>query len=199
MLFIGIRDTYKINRSTKDFITINAYYKDYEIYNSNKNGVTYRLKYIYFVDDVEYEVLTEYGTNYIPDINSIRLVKYNPTNPSDSILVGLNNKKVLIYIGAFFVLVSIPFILFYLMMIGLFDKVKIDIIGVYAGFAFFIIGIGIILLQSSETMSLLEAIKFMGLWFIIPVMFIVVGIYQLVKCLIKRIGDDKFVRNKKSI
>lgn len=184
MLFFGIRDTYKLNRNTKGYITTNAYYKDYEIFSSNKEKTTYKLKYIYEVDDIKYEVSTEYGTNYIPDENSVREVKYNPNNPSESILVGLNNKKGLIYVGAFFVLGTIPFILFGLMMIGLFDKVKIDVIGTYIGFAFLIIGIGIILLQSAETFVLLETIKSMKIWFLIPIMFIVVGIYQIINCLI---------------
>lgn len=184
MLFFGIRDTYKLNNNTRGFITTNAYYKDYEIFNSDKDNTTYKLKYVYEVDNIEYEVSTNYGSNYIPDTTSIREVKYNPDDPSESILVGLNNKKGLIYTGAFFVLGSIPFILFGLMMLALFDKVKIDIIGTYIGFAFLIIGIGIILLQNKETMSLLEIIKAMRLWFLIPIMFIVVGIYQIINCLI---------------
>lgn len=184
MLFFGIRDTYKLNNNTRGFITTNAYYKDYEIFNSDKDKTTYKLNYVYDVDGIEYEVSTDYGLGTIPDINSIREVKYNPDNPSESILVGLNNKKGLIYAGAFFVLGSIPFILFGLMMLGLFDKVKIDVIGTYIGFAFLIIGIGIILLQNAETFVLLETIKNMKLWFLIPIMFIVVGIYQIINCLI---------------
>lgn len=184
MLFFGIKDTYKLNKNTKGFITTNAYYKDYEIYDTDKDGTTYKLKYVYVIDDIEYEVSTDYGSNYIPLKNSIRKVKYNPDNPSESILVGLNNKKVLIYAGLFFVLGSIPFILFGLMMLGMFNKVKIDIIGIYIGFAFLIIGIGSVLLQNTETNSLLETIKSMKLWFLIPIMFIIIGIYQIIKKLI---------------
>lgn len=184
MLFFGIRDTYKLNRNTKGYITINAYYKDYEVFSSDKKGTTYKLNYVYEVNGIEYEVSTDYGSNTIPNTNSIRLVKYNPNNPNESILVGLNNKKGLIYAGAFFVLGSIPFILFGLMMLGLFDKIKIDIIGTYIGFAFLIIGVGIILLQNAETFILLETIKNMRLWFLIPIMFIVVGIYQIINRLI---------------
>lgn len=185
MLFIGIKDTYKLNQKTKNYITTKGYYNDYEIYISDKDGTTYKLTYIYIVDGIEYEVSTDYGTNYIPDKNSVRDVKYNPDNPSKSMLVGLNNKKVLIYFGAFFVLGSIPFILVGLMMLGLFDKVKIDIIGTYVGFAFLIVGIGIVLIQNAETMSLLETIKTMKLWIFIPIMFIVVGVYQIVNCLVR--------------
>lgn len=184
MLFFGIKDTYKLNKNTRGFITINGYYKDYEIFSSNKDGTTYKLKYVYVVDGIEYEVSTDYGSNYIPDENSIREVEYNPDNPSESMLVGLNNKKGLIYGGTFFTLGSILFILFGLMMLKIFDKVKIDIIGAFIGFIFLIIGIGIILLQNAETIVLLETIKSMGLWILIPIMFIVIGIYQIINCLI---------------
>lgn len=165
MLFFGIRDTYKLNNNTRGFITTNGYYKDYEIYSSDNDRTTYKLNYVYEVDSIEYEVSTDYGTNTIPEADSVREVKYNPDNPSESILVGLNNKKGFIYVGTFFVLGSIPFMLFGLMMLGLFDKVKIDIMGVYIGVAFLIIGTLIILLQNEETFSLLETIKTMGLWF----------------------------------
>lgn len=186
MLFFGIKDTYKLNKSTRGFVTLNAYYKDYEIYGSNENGITYKLNYVYTINGVEYKVSTDYGTNYIPDENSVRVVKYNPADPSKSILVGLNNKKGFIYGGAFFILGSMPFILFGLMRLGLFDKVKFDIIGAYVGFTFLIIGIGLISIQNAETMSLLETIKSMRLWFLIPIMFIVIGIYQIINCLVLR-------------
>ncbi len=34
-----------------------------------------------------------------------------------------------------------------------------------------------------EVSSLMEAIKRMGFWFFIPVMFIVIGGFQIIKCL----------------
>ncbi len=199
MLLFGIKDTHKLNSNTRNFTTTNGYYKDYEIYSSNKNGITYKLKYVYNVDGIEYEISTDYGSNYIPDKNSVRKVKYNPNNPSESILVGLNNNKGLIYAGTFFILGSIPFILFGLMMLGLFDKVKIDVIGAFIGFALLIIGIGIILFQNAETFALLETIKVMGIWFLIPITFIAVGIYQIVNCLIIKKNKkqyDKLVGNQ---
>lgn len=183
MLFSGIRDTYNLNKVTKNYITTNGYFNNYAIYKSDKNGTTYKLTYIYVVNDKEYSITTDYGTNYIPNENSIREVKYNPDNPEKAVLVGTNNKNGLIFMGAFFILVSLTFVLGALTISGYFDRFKIDIIGTYIGAIFLIIGIGIILFQNGTTMSLIETIKSFGFWILIPLMFIVVGIFQIVKCL----------------
>ena len=73
-----------------------------------------------------------------------------------------------------------------LSVLGYFDKFKIDILGTYIGILFFIIGAGIILFQTGTTTSLIEAIKSFGVLIIIPIMFLVVGIVQVVKCLLKK-------------
>ena len=83
----------------------------------------------------------------------------------------------------FFVLGATVFILFALSIFGYFDKLKIDVIGTYIGVVFLIIGIGIILIQNGTTMSLIKTIKNMGLWILIPLMFVIVGIYQIIKYL----------------
>ena len=76
------------------------------------------------------------------------------------------------------------FVLIFLQIKGVFDKVKIDIIGTYIGVIFTIIGIGIILLQNGTTSSFIETVKTMGFWILIPFMFIIVGIFQTIKCLL---------------
>lgn len=184
MLFFGIKNTYKINKQTKNYLITNGYYTNYEIYKTDKEGTSYKLIYTYQVDNKEYTISTNYGTNYIPEENSIREVKYNPNNPKDAILVGTNNSNTLIYAGAFFILGSLTFVIFGLTILGVFDKFKIDIIGTYIGFVFLIIGLGVILIQNGTTMSLIETIKSFGLWIIIPIIFVIVGIYQIIKCLI---------------
>ena len=186
MLFFGIRDTYKLNNKTKDYITTNGYYNDYDIFKSDEDGTTYKLTYIYTVDGKEYTVTTNYGTNYIPDKNSSREIKYNPNNPEEAIITGTNSKNGLIYAGAFFTFGSLTFILVALSVLGYFDKFKIDIVGAYIGLLFFIIGVGIILFQTGTTTSLIETIKSFGLWILIPIMFVVVGIYQFIKSLLHK-------------
>lgn len=186
MLFFGIRDTYRLNSKTKNYITTTGYFNNYDVFNVDEDGITYKLTYIYTVDGNEYSVTTDYGTNYIPEPNSSREIKYNPNNPEKAILTGTNSKNGLIYGGAFFTFGSLTFILAALSVLGYFDKFKVDIVGAYIGLLFFIIGIGIILLQTGTTTSLIETIKSFGLWILIPIMFIIVGIYQFVKSLLHK-------------
>ena len=186
MLFFGIMDTYRLNSITKGYIATDGYYRECDIFSSDEDGTTYKLTYVYTVNNKEYSVTTDYGTNYIPEENSSREIKYNPNNPEEAIITGTNSKNGLIYFGAFFTFGSITFILAALSVLGYFDKFKVDILGTYIGFLFFIIGIGIILFQTGTTTSLIETIKSFGLWILIPIMFIIVGIIQIVKCLSKK-------------
>ena len=125
--------------------------------------------------------MLNYGTNYIPDENSLREVKYNPNNPEQAILVGSNSKNGLIYAGTFFTFGALTFVIVGLSILGVFDKIKIDIVRTYIGCLFTIIGIGIVLLQNGTTMSFIETLKNMKLWILIPIMFVVVGIHQLIQ------------------
>lgn len=186
MMFFGIRDTYNLKVKTKDYITTTGYFNNYDVFDADEDGITYKLTYIYTVDGKEYSITTDYGTNYIPDENSIREIKYNPNNPKEAVITGTNSKNGLIYFGAFFTFGALTFVIAVLSVLGYFDKFKIDILGTYIGLLFFIIGIGIILFQTGTTTSLIETIKSFGFLIIIPIMFIVIGIIQTVKCLIKR-------------
>lgn len=183
-LFIGIKDTYNFNKKTKDYVTTEGYFKDYNIYNIDEEGTTYKLIYEYEVDGKKYMVSTDYGVEKIPAVNSVRKVKYDPNNYEKAVLVGTNRNNGLIYFGAFFVLGGMVFVLIFLQIKGVFDKIKIDVIGTYIGVIFTIIGIGIILLQNGMTSSFIETVKTMGFWILIPIMFIIVGIFQTIKCLL---------------
>lgn len=180
-LFFGVRDTYKINQKTKGYLTTEGYFKDYSIYNIDEDGTTYKLTYQYEIDGEKHMISTDYGVNHIPENNSIRKVKYNPTNHSEAVLVGTNSNNFLIYFGAFFTLGGMVFILSALQIKGVFDNLKIDVIGTYIGFVFLIIGIGFVILQKGNYDSFTETIKAMKLWIAIPIMFIVVGISQIIK------------------
>lgn len=127
---------------------------------------------------------------YIPERNSTREVKYDPNNPEEAILVGTNSSNFLIFFGGFFILGAAAFIIGALYMKGTFDKVKIDIMGTYFGVVFTIIGVGIILFQNGTTSSFIETIKSMGFWILIPILFIVVGTFQTVKCLFLNRKDE---------
>lgn len=185
MLYFGIKDTYELNIKTKYYITTEGYFNHYDVYDVDKDGITYQLTYIYTVDNQEYSLTTDYGTNYIPEPNSTREIKYNPNNPNEAILTGTNSKNGLIYFGAFFTFGSLTFIIAALTIFGYFDKFKIDVLGTYVGLLFVIIGIGIISFQTGTTTSLIETVKSFGLLMIIPIMMIILGLIQTVKCFLK--------------
>lgn len=187
LLCLGIKDTYVLSKKTKNYIYITGYFKDYKVYSTDKEGTTYKLVYTYTVNNRNYEIETDYGSGYIPKQNSTRKVKYNPKNPNQAILIGTNGNNFLIFMGSFFTFGSLLFVLTYLQGKGFLDKFKIDIIRLYIGLLFFMIGIGIILLQNGMTMSLLETIKSLKLWILIPIMFIVVGISQIIICINDRL------------
>lgn len=186
MLFFGIKDTYQLKIKTKNYIITSGYYSDYDIFKSDEDWTVYKLTYTYEVNEKEYSITTDYGTNYIPEENSTREIKYDPNNPEEAIITGTNSKNGLIYFGAFFTLGSLTLIIAALSVLGYFDKFKIDVLGTYVGLLFFIIGIGIILFQTGTTTSLIETIKSFGLLISIPIMFIVVGIIQVIKSLKKK-------------
>ncbi len=184
-LFFGIRDTYKLNEKTKGYLITDAYFKDYSIYDVGKDETTYKLIYIYDVNGKEYTISTDYGigSEFIPEINSKREIRYNLNNPTEAVLSGTNRSNFLIYFGAFFTLGGSVFVLAALHIKGVFDKFKINIMGTYIGTVCVIIGIGIIFFQNGMTLSLLDTIKSLGIWILIPILFIVSGIYLTIKSL----------------
>ena len=86
----------------------------------------------------------------------------------------------LIFGGVIFTFGSLAFVLGTLTLKGCFDKVKIDVLGLYAGAVIAVIGIGFLLLICTEPVSSY------GLWMIIPILMIVAGIYQVIKCIRNR-------------
>ena len=185
-LFLGIKTTFLTNKKTKNYLTTTAYYNNYEIYDLNdKDDITYRLIYVYKVNDNYYTIKTDYGSGYIPEMNSERQVKYNPNNPSEAIFLGTNANSLLIYFGIFFFLNGMAFILGYLDILGVFYKIRINIFGLYIGIVFSIVGIGFIRLQLGKASSIISVIKQIKFWILIPIMFIITGIFQIVKCLLE--------------
>ena len=76
MLVFGIKDTYTLNKKIGNYNTTDGYFESYDIYNSDEDGITYRLTYVYEVDNKKYYVSTDYGTSYIPAENSVREFVY---------------------------------------------------------------------------------------------------------------------------
>ena len=104
------------------------------------------------------------------------------------LVLGIKDAELgLIFGGMIFTFGSLAFVLAALTMKGCFDKVKIDVLGLYAGAVIAVIGIGFLFLKYRESYSLVETIRAFGLWITIPILMTVVGVYQVVTC----------IRNKK--
>ena len=57
---------------------------------------------------------------------------------------------------------------------GYFDKCKVDVLGLYVGILFVLIGGGIIAMIYQQEF---------GFWIVIPILMIAAGILQIVKCI----------------
>lgn len=99
------------------------------------------------------------------------------------ILGFVRMNKAIIFGGAFFTFVSFTFVLFALTVSGRFDKFKTDILGLYVGILFVAMGIGIPAFKFTDTFSLSETVKAFGIGLIIPIMFVAVGMFQIIKTL----------------
>lgn len=62
MLCFGINNSLKNLIKTSNYVKTIGYFADYEIYNSDEDGTTYKLIYSYNVNDKQYTVSTDYGT-----------------------------------------------------------------------------------------------------------------------------------------
>ena len=69
---------------------------------------------------------------------------------------------------------------------GCFDKIKIDVLGLYMGIVIVVIGVGFLVLKYVESYSLIETVKAFGLWMIIPILMILAGVLQIIKCVRNR-------------
>lgn len=92
----------------------------------------------------------------------------------------------LIFVGGFFAFGAFTFVLAALMVKGCFDKLKIDVFGMYIGILVVAIGVGFIAIEYGETHSLAKTVQSFGFWIIIPIIMTVAGVFQIVKCLRNR-------------
>lgn len=179
MLYFGISNSFKNLSKTNNYVETIGYFDHYEIYNSDEDGATYRLIYSYNVNDKQYTVSTDYGTNMIPKEGSTRVIKYNPANPSEAIILGGSSEIVLLLIGIMFTM--IPIIMF--MNISSKIKEKLDnlnfnVTTLLIGIVFLMIGL-MALYMMTGTFSIIEVYKSFRLNYLIPylilLMFIIFG------------------------
>lgn len=132
MLYFGISGVYKLNNKTKNFKETTGYFTDYTIYSVDRDGTTYKLIYSYTVDGKQYTISSDFGTGTIPNKGSTKTIKYNPNNPRNAVIVGVNSQTFLIFIGLLFTFVPLIIILGFF---RIFDKVKlkVDLMGIFIG------------------------------------------------------------------
>lgn len=118
LLSLGIRNA--VANSTRGYREVTGYLIDYTLqeaggYESQRRtetADTYRLVYRYNVDGQEYTLVTSYSTSFVPSRGSETEILYNPENPAESVIGGLNrSENHLIFIGLFFMFCSLPFFL----------------------------------------------------------------------------------------
>ena len=92
----------------------------------------------------------------------------------------------LVFGGAFFAFGAFTFVLAVLTIRGVFDSVKVDVLGMYMGIVVAAFGVGAVALRCGETLSLVQTIHEFGLWILVPIVMVVGGTAQIIKSLGKR-------------
>ena len=99
LLAVGIRGSVLQHRQTAGYQTADGAFADYTVYSSDRDGTTYQLIYLYTVEGETYSVATDYGTGSIPEIGSTKTILYNPDNPEEAVLAGVNRHMLTLVLG----------------------------------------------------------------------------------------------------
>ena len=183
LIYFGVNSI--SNNSFKDYVKTTGYFVSYDVVDSDDSAI-YKLIYEYEVDGEVYQVMTDYSTNSLPNIGSTRIVKYNPFNPSQSVIVGGTNVYLMLFLGVLFFLMPLAMLSDFLPeSINKFFVVKNFI----AGGTFFAIGLfGFYFFTGSFSIS--DFFKnFVINYFPIYVLFfcfIIIGICIMIKSFIKK-------------
>ena len=86
----------------------------------------------------------------------------------------MNADGKLLFAGGFFAFGAFTFVLAALTVRGCFEHYKVDVLGLYIGILFVVIGIGVIAMIYNQNF---------GLWIVLPVMMIGAGVLQIIKCI----------------
>ncbi|MBQ7874760.1 MAG: DUF3592 domain-containing protein [Oscillospiraceae bacterium] len=190
LLFFGIKESVAIAIKTKDWFDAPGYFRDYSIYNVNSDGeTTYRLKYVYYAGGAEYFIETDYGSEIIPEIDSVRTVLYEPENPENAVLKGGNSSAVYLYMGVLFTFAPIFMIICWLFVTGK-TKLNVKTLDFTAGLILFVVGeLAIYLMGGSLWIG--NALKAMGIVVLIPGLMVAVGILQMIKTVFVSVKEKK--------
>ena len=180
LLFFGIKDSVSLAIKTKDWFEAPGYFRDCSVYNVNKDGKTlYRLRYVFYSGGAEYFVETDYGSEVIPEIDSIRTVLYEPKNPENAILKGGTASATYLTIGFMFTFIPLFMIIVWLWINGKI-KLHINVFDFTAGLLIFAVGELCVYMMGGSVFPW-KAFGSMGFLAIIPTLMVAVGILQMVK------------------
>ena len=180
LLFFGIKDSVSIAIKTKDWFEAPGYFRDCSVYNVNSEGKTlYRLRYVFYSGGAEYFVETDYGSEVVPEIDSVRTVLYEPENPENAVLKGGTASATYLTIGFMFTFIPLFMIIVWL---WINEKIKlhVNVFDFTAGFLIFAVGEFCIYMMSGSVFPW-KAFSSMGFLAIIPTLMAFVGILQMAK------------------
>ncbi len=183
-LVFGIINVYNTNEKTKDYIIIDGKFEQSSVYSKDSDGITYRLTYSYVVNNKEYYISTDYGTSIVPKLGSEKTIKYNPYDPKEAIFTGLGVNAIFLLGGL--LLCGVP------LMIILRSAILLGILFTSIGSLTYYI-----MCPSTNSLSLIEAFKTNGAWVLIPIIFVIVGIYIAVSALFMKKNKTITVEVKK--
>ena len=180
LLFFGIKDSISLAIKTKDWFEAPGYFRDYSVYMvDDDGGTTYRLKYAFYSGGAEYFVETDYGSEVIPEIDSVRTVIYEPENPKNAIIKGGTASATYLTIGFMFTFIPLFMIICWLWINGKI-KLHVNVFDFTAGFLIFAVGELCVYMMGGSVFPW-KAFGSMGFLAIIPSLMITVGILQMVK------------------
>ena len=169
LLYFGIKDKIEMDNKTNDYVLIDSYY-----YNYIDNGENYSLYYYYVVNNKYY--LHEYKSNYIPEKYSVKKLKYNPNNPSESVLID-NYGESLIVFGSIFTIFPLFFIIILATNFGVIKiKKNNELFKLLIGIIFIILTLGVVYVFVGS-LSIKKIIEEFGVISLGILLFLVLGLY----------------------
>lgn len=190
LLFFGIKDSISLAIKTKDWFEATGYFRDYSVYMVNNDGkTTYRLKYAFYSGGSEYFVETDYGSGVIPEIDSERMVLYEPENPENAVLKGGTAAATYLTIGFMFTFIPL-FMMICWLWINEKIKLHVNVFDFTAGFLIFAVGELCIYMMGGSIFPW-KAFGSMGFLAIIPSLMAAAGIFQMVKTVFKGKKEKK--------
>lgn len=183
LLGFGIKNTLELNKKTENYAVTEGYLSDYELRESGSSTdrrYSYYLTYSYVVDGREYTVTTDYGSGSVPEIGSTKEIKYNPQNPEEAVIAGMNGSIIMIFMGVMFTLIPGVFVMIFLSNAGVFEKCPIRVFDLFIGLVPIVIGSGAFYLMA-DGFSFKAAFSAGGPFALIPLLLIAVGVLIIVK------------------